>query len=271
MTTSLKNALREPAAPIRKGALRGRCEAASIHLMGSALVAALGACLIFFFWYPHPYSALAGGTGLFLLITSVDIVLGPLITFAIFDRIRKPLTELRRDLSIVVLLQLAALGYGLHVMYAVRPVALALESTRFRVVTAQDVLLDELPKAQPAFQRLSQTGPVILNTALPATPDEQLDSVTRALSGHDLGTRPKYWRPWDDSARATARAGAKPVNPLRKRYANRVTELDAAIHRTGRDEAQLRYVPILSRYGDWIAFIDSSSGDIVGFAPFGGF
>jgi hypothetical protein len=43
------------------------------------------------------------------------------------------------------------------------------------------------------------------------------------------------------------------------------------VQRTGRAEAQLRYLPVLARYGDWIAFIDATSGDIVGFAPFNGF
>jgi hypothetical protein len=256
--------------PNRSG-WRVRSKAASIHLLGSACVAALAACLVFVLWYPSPYTAMAGGAGLFLLITGVDIVMGPLITFAIFDRRRKPWTELRRDLVIVVLLQLAALSYGLYVMHTVRPVALALENARFRVVTAQDVLLDELPKAQPAFQQLSHSGPVTVNTALPATADEQFDSVTQALAGHDIGTRPKFWRAWDDNARARAKTMAKSVESLRKHYPKRAAELDAALERTGRPEAQLSYIPVLSRYGDWVAFIDANSGDIIGFAPFDGF
>ena len=250
---------------------RMRSRAARIHLLGSACVAALAACLVFILWYPSPYTAMAGGVGLFLLITGVDIVMGPLITFAIFDPRRKLWTELRRDLVIVVLLQLAALGYGLYVMHTVRPVALALESTRFRVVTAQDVLLNELPNAQPAFQRLSNTGPGTVNTALPSTAEEQLDSVTQALAGQDIGTRPKFWRAWDDNARARAKSIAKPVEWLRKHYPKRTAELDAALQHTGRAEVQLRYIPVLARYGDWVAFIDANSGDIVGFAPFDGF
>ncbi len=254
-----------------QGGWRVRSKAAGIHLLGSACVAALAACLVFVLWYPSPHTAMSGGAGLFLLITGIDLVMGPLITFAIFDRRRKPWSELRRDLVIVVLLQLAALGYGLYVMHTVRPVALALENARFRVVTAQDVLLDELPKAQPAFQQMSHMGPVTVNTALPATAEEQFDSVTQALAGHDIGMRPKFWRAWDDNARARVKTIAKPVESLRKHYPKRAAELDAALQRTGRPEAQLRYVPVLSRYGDWVAFVDAKSGDIVGYAPFDGF
>jgi hypothetical protein len=275
MNTSLNTTTSTAAAATEQvsnqGGWRARSKAAGIHLLGSVCVAALAACLVFVLWYPSPYTAMAGGAGLFLLITGVDIVMGPLVTFAIFDRRRKPRTELHRDLVIVVLLQLAALGYGLYVMHTVRPVALALENSRFRVVTAQEVLLDELPKAQPAYQQLPHTGPITVNTALPANADEQFDAITRALAGHDIGTRPKFWRAWDDKARARAQTVAKPVESLRKHYTQRTAELDAALQRTGRAEAQLRYIPVLARYGDWVAFIDADSGDIVGFAPFDGF
>ena len=81
-----------------------------------------------------------------VLVVSCDLVLGPLITFTIFDK-RKPWPELRRDLAIVVALQLAALGYGLHTVIIARPVVLALEEDRFRVVAAPGVLETELPRA----------------------------------------------------------------------------------------------------------------------------
>ncbi len=45
-----------------------------------AFIAALAAALVFLVWYPSPYSTLAGGTGLFLLIVSVDVVMGPALT-----------------------------------------------------------------------------------------------------------------------------------------------------------------------------------------------
>jgi len=49
---------------------------------------------------------------LFLIVVTVDVILGPLITLAVFNGV-KPWTELRRDLAMVGVLQLAALGYGL--------------------------------------------------------------------------------------------------------------------------------------------------------------
>jgi hypothetical protein len=247
--------------------VKWRGKAAGLHLAGSGLVAALAAALVFLLWYPGAFALMAGGVGLFALLVSVDVVMGPLITFAVFDR-RKPRAELRRDLVIVIALQLAALGYGLYVMHAARPVVLALESNRFRVVPANDVLVEELPAAVPAFQSLPLWGPVTVRTVAPSDPSAQFDAITRALAGADLGHRPQYWRPWDEAAREQTRAAARPLAEIRQRYADRAGELDAAIGRTGRAEQALRYLPVLTRYSDWIALIDAASGDVVGFAPF---
>lgn len=246
---------------------QSRAKAALIHLSGSCAVAALAAALVFLLWYPWPYSALAGGSRLFVLISAVDVVMGPVITFAIFDR-SKPWRELRRDLAFVVLLQAGALGYGIVTMYQARPVALALEDVRFRVVPANGVLAEELPQAPPALQRLSLLGPVTLRAEVPADPDERIDAVQHALGGHDIGARPRYWRPWDQRARQETLRAGRPLSDLRLRYPARAAELDEAIARTGQREQQLRYLPILSRFADWVALIDVSTGDVVGFAPF---
>lgn len=249
---------------------RARWQAALIHLGCSALIALAAAALVFLVWYPWPYSVLAGGIGLFILITGVDVVMGPLITLVVFDR-RKPWSELRRDLAIVVLLQLCALGYGLHVIFVARPVALALETDRLRVVRAGDVAETELPLAPPSMRQLSLTGPVLLRTERPTDPAEVLETVERAMSGFDLGMRPKYWRAWDAAASREVLAAAKPLDALRVRYAARRAEFDAAVARTGLKAPQLRYLPMLSQHDDWIALVDAQSGNLVGYAPFNAF
>ena len=83
------------------------------HLLFSVLVAAMVAALVFGIWYPTPYGELAGGQGLFRLIVVVDVICGPLLTLVIYNP-KKPRVELFRDIGLVVLIQLGALGYGLN-------------------------------------------------------------------------------------------------------------------------------------------------------------
>ena len=63
-----------------------RLKASGIHLILSLIIAALAALLVFGIWYPYPYREISGGRELFLLVVSVVVILGPLITLAVFNR-----------------------------------------------------------------------------------------------------------------------------------------------------------------------------------------
>jgi hypothetical protein len=247
---------------------RGR--AALIHLAASAALAITVAATVFGLWFPGTYRSFSGGTELFILVSGVDLVLGPLITLVIFDK-RKPLSELRRDVAIVVALQLAALGYGLHMVSISRPVALALEEDRFRVVAASGVYLKELPSAPADLRHLSLTGPRLLRSKAPTDPDKKFEAVNLGLAGFDIGTRPSLWTHWDDAARAEALTHAKPLTALMRRYPARQKDLDAAVSATGRAAQALVYLPMITFRDDWVALLDAAKGDVVGFAPFDGF
>lgn len=245
-----------------------RLRAALIHLGLSAIVAALAALLVFGFWYPTPFREISGGRELFFLVVAVDVVLGPVITFAIFDR-RKPWRELRRDLAIVVVLQLAGLAYGLHTVYLVRPVAMALEGDRLRVVRVFDLADADLSQAPPGLQRLPLWGVQVIATRKPRA-DEKLDAMDMGLAGIDIGMRPKFWLPASATGAAMAQA-AQPLDKLRKLYPNRAAQLDAAIAETQLPAASLKFIPILARSTDWVALVDANTGNVVGYAPFDGF
>jgi hypothetical protein len=247
-----------------------RLKPALVHLAASAALAALVAAVVFGLWFPGAYRQFSGGTELFMLVVGVDWALGPLITLVIFDR-RKPLAELRRDVAIVIALQLAALGYGLHMVSISRPVVLALEEDRFRVVAASGVYEKELAEALPEFRSLSLTGPRLLRGVTPSDPDKKFESIGLGLSGFDIGTRPSLWQPWDDKARTEALSHAKPLTALVRRYPDRRTELDAAVSATGRAAQALVYLPMITFRGDWVALLDAAKGDVVGFAPFDAF
>lgn len=248
--------------------LASRLRAALVHLGLSAAVAALAALLVFGLWYPTPFREISGGRDLFLIVIAVDVVLGPVITFSIFDR-RKPWRELRRDLAIVVLLQLAGLAYGMHAVFVARPVVMALEGSRLRVVRAIDLEDAQLAKAPPEFRRLPLLGVQVI-AARPPRADEKLQAIDLGLAGVDIGMRPEFWLPSSAAGAAMAQA-AQPLAKLRKNFPNRAAELDAAVAATGRPAAALKFLPILARRTDWVALVDAGSGSIVGYAPFDGF
>jgi hypothetical protein len=242
--------------------------AAAYHLGASMAVAAIAAGLVFLLWYPTPYREISGGRELFLLVVAVDVVIGPLITFAVFD-IRKKKTELVRDLGVVALLQIAALAYGLIAVADARPAIVALEGSRLRVVRAIDVDREDLAKAPADLRSLSFTGPVFVATRVPNA-SEKLEAIDRGLSGQDIGMRPEFWLPLEQAAAARTRA-AQPLRRLSERFPRRASEVAAAAALSGRPLEQLGYLPILARRTDWTALVDLKDGRVVGYLPIDGF
>jgi hypothetical protein len=246
----------------------GRLRAAALQLGLSIAVAVLVGALVFAVWYPGPFGEISGGRELFFIMVAVDIVVGPLITFAIFDR-RKPRRELTRDLAAVVLLQLAALGYGLYTVALARPVLVSLEVDRLRVVRAIDIADTDLRAAPPELRRLSWLGPRFISTRQPSA-NEQVDAVERALHGQDIGMRPEFWHPLSVAPAQFAQA-AVPLKHLVERQPTNAESLHKAAQATGRLMDSLGYLPILGRQTDWSALIDLKDGSIVGYVPIDGF
>lgn len=247
---------------------RGR--AAAWHLLASLLVAALAAILVFLVWYPYPYGAVAGGNGLFRLIVSVDVILGPLLTLVVFNR-AKPRTELWRDLSIIVVLQLGALAYGLHAVYEVRPVYLVHEVDRFRVVTAADIDPSDLAQAQTGFRDLPRYGIRVIGLRASRDADETMELLGSALAGKDVSFVPKLWQELDEANRAEIRRRAKGIAFLRNRAKDGGQELEQVLKTAGLAPDQAITLPMMGRRDDWSVVLDRSDLRIVGYVPIDGF
>lgn len=247
--------------------LRSRARAAALHLLISAAVALLAGALVFGLWYPGFYRTVSGGRDLFLLVTGVDVVLGPLLTFAVFN-VAKGWKPLRRDLTAIGLVQIAALIYGMHTVYVVRPIALTFEVDRFRVIAAADVYKQELPQARPAYRSLPLTGPWLLGTRAPKPGAEHTDAVFIGLQGVNRADRPLFWQPYADSV-PDVLARSRPLSALLAHYPARAAEFRARLSELQVDEATGRFLPLIAR-GDWVTVLDAS-GTVIGHLQADGF
>ena len=261
------HSLRAPRQRLRKLGWRDRLTAAGIHLGLSLTIAALAAILVFLVWYPGAFRELAGGRGLFVLLTSVDVVLGPLLTLAVFDR-TKSRRHLRLDLAVIGVLQLAALVYGLHTVFIVRPVAMVFEVDRMRLVVADDVAVDELPRALPAYRSLPLTGPLLLGARAPRDAAERNDALMQGLAGKDVGVRPTFWQPYEE-AKGRALERSRPMAALIEHYPEQADEIRQQLAAMKAEPATSRFLPAMART-PWTAVLDSS-GNVLGYLPFDGF
>lgn len=243
---------------------RGRLKAAGIHLAISLAIAALSALLVFFVWYPYPYREISGGRELFLLVVVVDVIMGPLMTLAVFNQ-AKPRKLLRLDLAVIGLLQLVALAYGLWTVAVARPVHLVYEIDRFRVVHAVDVEISLLKQAAPSLQQLPLMGPTLLSVREFKDGKEKFDATMAALQGVTLGARPDLWQSYEE-AKAQIIANAKPVAELKKRFPARASDIDAAL-KSAPANTSAGYIPLVSRTTFWTVLINTNTAEVLGFVP----
>lgn len=246
-----------------------RLSAAAIHLAASLLMALLAAALVFAVWYPYPYSEVSGGRALFSLVVMVDVILGPLLTLAIFNR-AKPVRELRRDIAVVVLIQVAALGYGLWTVFVARPVHLVFEVDRFRVVHAVDVVTELLPRAPVELKKVPLFGRGLLAVRPFSSADESAEATIAALHGVDLAARPDLWQSYAAGA-AQVRKTAKPAADLIVRFPQHAKAINDALVKTGRSINRLSSVPLVSRNSFWTVLLDTRTLEVVGFLPLDSF
>jgi hypothetical protein len=235
-----------------------RAKATAVHLIISVLMGLIAAALVFLIWYPGPYRVMAGGQQLFWLLMAVDIALGPLLTFAIFNP-RKGWWQLRCDLALIGTLQLAALAYGLATAYAARPVAMVFEVDRFRVVTATQVSVQELPKARAEYQKLPLTGPRLLGTRIPKDSAENDEALATALqTGLDRAHRPQFWQPYADSVPEVQRR-ARPLAELLARYPELRPQLTKVSQDARFNLGHALFLPVVARNGDWVVLLDANA------------
>jgi len=239
---------------------RDRFRAFGIHFLISLCLAAIAALLVFFVWYPFPYREVSGGRELFLILVSVDVILGPLLTFSIFDR-RKSRRALAFDFSVIGLAQLAALSYGLWTVFVARPVHMVFEYDRFRVVHAIEVPEDLLAKTPAGIVALPITGPTMLSIR-PATGNEIADVTLAELNGTPASARPDFWQPYE-SARSAVLQHANPVSALLMKFPNQAALINYGIESAGRPAEKLLYLPLFGRKEFWTVLIDKDTTQVL--------
>ena len=253
-------------------ALKSRLSAAGIHLLISLALAAAAAWLVFGLWYPYPYREISGGRELFFLVMAVDVIMGPLLTLAVFNR-NKPFRELRRDLAVIGLLQLAALAYGLWTVAVARPVHLVFEYDRFRVVHAIEVDDAELLQATPGLQQLPWMGPTTLSLRAFQNDKEKIDLTLAAIGGIPLSARPTLWQSYQQAQPQILRA-ARPLADLKARLPQQAGAIDAALKASaaGNTPAQfVGYLPMAGRDKFWTVLFNLNSTEVIAFVPIDSF
>lgn len=248
---------------------RAAIRALLLHFLCSLAVAVVAAGLVFGLWYPFPYRELSGGRELFLLVVTVDVICGPLLTAVLFNP-QKPRAELVRDLGMVALIQFCALGYGLWTVWEARPLFLVQEVDRFKVVNAPALEDSALQTLDDELRPKFFGGPIVVAIRKPRDVAEKNMVMFSALGGgRDYGERPDFYIPYEGEAALQSLQKAVPLTSFLSRYpeSHDAAQRIASSYEHSLDK--LAYLPVVARQ-EWIAILDERAA-IIGFLKGDGF
>jgi len=177
-----------------------RWKAFAIHLIASVAVLALLGLVMLETWYNKGLLQFARADRLWLIIAGVDIILGPLLTLLVF-RAGKP--KLKLDLSLIVLVQVAFLAFGLKTVWDSRPVYLVALPKQFVLIFANDI--PDVPESHPDrahYQSMPWFGPKLVGVAMPNDAARATNVIMQAAEGRDLTSFPEYYIEFEQMSRS---------------------------------------------------------------------
>jgi hypothetical protein len=181
--------------------MKFRLKAFGLHVLGSACLLLLALGVLYAGWYRWPGWYLTGALTIALMMAGIDVVLGPFLTLIIASP-NKPRRELARDISIIVVVQLVAAGYGITTLWNGRPLYYTYSEGYLQVVQAADLDPAQIElgrKLNPKFAPHWYSLPRWIYAPLPKD-DKLSDQIVQSSvsGGDDVIQMPRYYRSWDD-------------------------------------------------------------------------
>lgn len=238
-----------------------RYQAFGGHLIGSTAVALGSAALVFLVWYPTPLAGATGVTTIFLMLLAIDVIVGPVITLIVFDTAKK---ELKRDLLVVLALQVAALLYGLNAVFAARPVYAVFNVDRFDLVYANDLTDAKLHEVTlPQFRSAPLLGPEVIAARRPDTSKERNDILFGAVAGgDDLPQLPKYYIRYAEAQPLTAKR-VKPLDVLRGLNPGDAARIDDLVRRHAARAGGIGFLPLRAKVKDLAVIVALDTAEVL--------
>lgn len=241
--------------------LRLRLKAGGVHLLGSLLLASLAALLVFKVWYPAPLASAQGVDQILLLLIGVDVVIGPLITTLVFVPNKKGMLM---DIIIIVTLQLSAMLYGMHTIFAARPALIVFNVDRFDVVAAADMQAEGLEIAEAKGKPgLPWFGPKVVAAILPDDPEQRTKILFSAVQGGPDLPQLAQWQVPYTTAKDAVIKHTHPLAELKAQNDLSSTAWVEFLQSLGGAADDFGYLPMRAKTKDGAVIIKAHSAQIV--------
>lgn len=244
--------------------IKQKLKASLTHLGLSALIVSCFLAFALTVWYPDPFFGISGLAGILLILVTVDVIIGPLLTFVVFQPQKR---TLKFDLAVIAAVQIAALAYGMHTIYQAHPLYVAYAGDRFTPINANEVSPDQAQHAE--LQKSKLSGPTLVYVQKPSDPAEMSRVTMEVLSGKpDLDARPEYYAPFNSHV-AQVLAQGLDVKPLLAKPDHKA-KLDNFLQKHGKTLNDYAFLPLVGKEKDVLWAFSRTTGkpvDVVDISP----
>ncbi|QXX87877.1 type IV pilin accessory protein [Acinetobacter lwoffii] len=211
--------------------------------------------LVFGVWYPQPLATAVGVTQIFLMLILIDIIVGPLLGLLVYREGKK---SLKFDLSVVILLQISALVYGLYNLEQGRPAWLVYNVDRFELVRKNELVDINIQQAQPQFQQPSWFKPQYVSTEFAKdTQQRNNEMFAEIFDGISVAQRPERYVELTQ-AKTQIQQRALPLKEL-EQY-NSKTEVEKTLAKYPNADA---WVPLKASAVDMVVLIKKETAEVI--------
>lgn len=225
------------------------------HLTISILISLFILAWVFWVWYPESLAKAVGVTHIFLMLLVVDMIIGPLLGLIVY---KEGKNTLKFDLSVIFLIQISALIYGVYAIAQGRPVWIVYNVDRFDLVRNNEVIRDGLQKKNGEYKNNSLFK--LDYVAIEQTQNEKQrteDMFTEALGGVSLSQMPERYAPLEN-AKSKMQQRAQSLDNLKN--FNSTNEVNKIIQKYPQSDA---WLPLKATVVDMVVLINKEKGEVV--------
>ncbi len=238
-----------------------RWQAFGIHLAISLVILGIMLYVLLVHWFPGFLFETDGGWQALKVIAAVDIVLGPLLTLVAANP-AKTTRHLRKDFSVIALVQVAALASGTWITWENRPYAMLWYDGAFRSMPYS--AFSNEPQAKAWIEEHAERIPALVYVDMPRDPFARADVLLRARERSSIALfDASLYRTWPgDAVQVAAQAeAALPRMAAEAHFNPRMVAWQAA-HDIGSDPV---VAPASSRYRNYALVLEPGTLTIAGF------
>lgn len=225
------------------------------HLIVSIVIAIIFIGIVFLCWYPSPLAKAVGVTHIFLMLISIDVILGPILGLLVYKEGKK---TLKMDLSIIILVQVFALSYGIYNIAEGRPVWIVQNGDRFELVRNNDLVYGDVEKIKPQYQSPSWFKPQYVSMFQGKTIAERNKNLFEAITtGVSNAMRPELYIPLSEGKKQLIEA-SKRLDTLNQ--FNDSQNVKAVLSQNSEADA---WLPLSATAVDMTVLINKEKGEVV--------